>query len=61
MPLLAIGGDHSFWKTTLYEQLQDHASSLQGAIVPECGHFIPEERPEWVIEHLLSFFSQPLT
>jgi len=60
MPILAIGGDHSSWKTTLYEQLQDHASSLQGAVVPECGHFIPEERPEWVREHLLSFFSLPL-
>lgn len=59
MPLFAVGGDHSSCKTTLYEQLQDHASSLQGAVVPECGHFIPEERPEWVIEHLLSFCSLP--
>ncbi|QBD80169.1 alpha/beta hydrolase [Ktedonosporobacter rubrisoli] len=57
MPILAIGGEHSAWKSILYEQLQDHASSLQGAVVPACGHFIPEEQPEWVIEQLLQFFA----
>ncbi|GHO50402.1 alpha/beta fold hydrolase [Ktedonospora formicarum] len=60
MPILAIGGEHSPWKDILSTQLQDYASSLQGAIVPACGHFIPEERPDWVIEHLPRFFSSPL-
>jgi pimeloyl-ACP methyl ester carboxylesterase len=55
MPVLALGGDHSPWKTYLYEQLQGNAISLEGAVVPECGHFIPEERPEWLAEHVQQF------
>jgi pimeloyl-ACP methyl ester carboxylesterase len=55
MPVLALGGDHSPWKSYLYEQLQGRAVSLQGAVVPDCGHFIPEEQPQWLAEQLRQF------
>jgi pimeloyl-ACP methyl ester carboxylesterase len=55
MPVLALGGDHSPWRTYLYEQLQGNAISLEGAVVPECGHFIPEEQPKWLAEHVRLF------
>jgi hypothetical protein len=29
--------------------------SLQGTIVPNCGHFIAEEQPEWLAERLQQF------
>ena len=31
------------------------ASTVEGFSVPECGHFIPEERPEVVIDAVLKF------
>jgi pimeloyl-ACP methyl ester carboxylesterase len=55
MPVLALGGDHSPWKSYLHEQLQGRAVSLQAAVVPDCGHFIPEEQPQWLAERLRQF------
>jgi pimeloyl-ACP methyl ester carboxylesterase len=55
MPALALGGDRSPWKTYLYEQLQGRAASLEGAVVPDCGHFIAEEQPEWLAGRLRQF------
>jgi len=28
------------------------ASNVQSKVIPSCGHFIPEEHPEAVVEHL---------
>jgi pimeloyl-ACP methyl ester carboxylesterase len=55
MPALALGGDHSPWKSYLHEQLQGRAVSLWSAVVPDCGHFIPEEQPQWLAERLRQF------
>jgi pimeloyl-ACP methyl ester carboxylesterase len=55
MPVLALGGDHSPWRTYLHEQLKDLASMIEGEVVPECGHFIPEEQPEWLARRLIEF------
>ncbi|HKG29752.1 MAG TPA: alpha/beta hydrolase, partial [Nitrososphaeraceae archaeon] len=32
------------------------ATNVHGITVPNSGHFIPEERPEFVIEQLFKFF-----
>ena len=58
MPVLAIGGDHSPYKTLLYEQLKGQAVSLQGDVVPDCGHFIAEEQPAWLADRLRKFLNQ---
>jgi pimeloyl-ACP methyl ester carboxylesterase len=55
MPVLALGGDHSPWRTYLRDQLKDRASTIEGDVVPECGHFIPEEQPEWLARRLMRF------
>ena len=57
MPVLAIGGEYSPWKTYLSEQLRDRAASLESGVVPECGHFIPEEQPRWLADRLLQFLN----
>jgi len=57
MPVLAIGGDHSPYKTLLYEQLKGQAVSLQGDVAPNCGHFIAEEQPEWLADRLRKFLN----
>jgi pimeloyl-ACP methyl ester carboxylesterase len=54
MPVLAWGGDTfmaditSVWQTV--------ADNVQGGKVERCGHFIAEEKPEFVIQQATEFF-----
>ncbi len=62
MPVLAIGGavsyPHGRGRGTAPEQsLRQVALDVRGAVVPDCGHFIPEEAPDVLIKHLLDFFA----
>jgi haloacetate dehalogenase len=34
---------------------RQYADDVTGAQIPECGHFIPEERPDVLLEHLRTF------
>jgi pimeloyl-ACP methyl ester carboxylesterase len=34
------------------------ASDVRGFEIPECGHFIPEEQPALLADHLLRFFAR---
>jgi pimeloyl-ACP methyl ester carboxylesterase len=34
------------------------AESVQGIIVKDCGHWIPEEKPQELLRHLTTFFQQ---
>ncbi len=61
MPVLAMGGavgyPHARGRGSEPEQsLRLVASDVRGAILPDCGHFIPEEAPDLLREHLLAFF-----
>ncbi|MFT4584803.1 MAG: pimeloyl-ACP methyl ester carboxylesterase [Gammaproteobacteria bacterium] len=55
IPVEAYGGDtflgdiRAYWQTV--------AESVDGCIVPQCGHFIPEEKPDFVIDVAKKFFS----
>lgn len=55
MPVLAWGGETflgnivSVWQTV--------ADNVQGGMVERCGHFIAEEKPEFVIQQALEFFA----
>ncbi|CAN7473577.1 alpha/beta hydrolase [Trinickia sp. LjRoot230] len=60
MPVLAVGGEHSPWRSYLHEQLEGRALSLEGVVVPECGHFIAEEQPVWLAQTLRQFLATPL-
>jgi len=31
------------------------AEDVRGGVADDCGHWIPEERPDWVVEQLLAF------
>lgn len=35
------------------------ASDVSGGEIPDCGHFIPEEKPELVIREIEAFFAPP--
>jgi pimeloyl-ACP methyl ester carboxylesterase len=56
MPVLAVGGD--FGLGAIMEQsLQDAATNLRGAVIAHCGHYIPEEQPQALLDVLLPFLN----
>jgi pimeloyl-ACP methyl ester carboxylesterase len=53
VPTLALGGN--VVGDALYRQLVPIADDVAGHIIPECGHSIPDERPEALLRHLAHF------
>jgi pimeloyl-ACP methyl ester carboxylesterase len=52
VPIVAIGGELSRGDQ-VREMLESVAEDVTGLVVPGCGHFVPEERPEQVIKQVL--------
>ncbi len=57
MPVLAIGGDHSFGPK-MAEVMRFAASNVTEGIVPNCGHWIMEENPAATIALVTGFLSK---
>jgi haloacetate dehalogenase len=56
MPLLALWGSDSFLQHLPALDIWRHyAKNVQGHPIENCGHFIPEERPEVLLNHLKEF------
>jgi pimeloyl-ACP methyl ester carboxylesterase len=59
MPVLALGGDKSFGRgNECIESLHRVAENVRGGIVRDCGHWIAEEQPDFLIEQLLGFYDE---
>jgi pimeloyl-ACP methyl ester carboxylesterase len=56
IPVLALGGDACLGSLP-GDSMQALAEDLRSAVIPRCGHFIPDERPDALLEHLLPFLS----
>ena len=54
MPILAIGGDHSYG-TAMATELESVATNVRGAVITDSGHWIMEEQPRQAIEFVLPF------
>ncbi|MBI3250076.1 MAG: alpha/beta hydrolase [Deltaproteobacteria bacterium] len=54
MPVLAWGGE--VFLANIVPIWQTVADSVRGGMVERCGHFIAEEKPEFVIQQALEFF-----
>jgi pimeloyl-ACP methyl ester carboxylesterase len=54
MPVLAIGGDHSYG-ASMQTELAYVASNVQGAVITNSGHWIMEEQPQQAIGVILPF------
>jgi pimeloyl-ACP methyl ester carboxylesterase len=54
LPVLALGAEHATANASL-EGMKLIATDLRGAIIPDCGHFVPEESPDLLHEHLIPF------
>jgi pimeloyl-ACP methyl ester carboxylesterase len=55
MPILTIGGEAGVgnFTTTSFQMV---ANNVSGMTLPNTGHFIPEERPNFVTKQILDFF-----
>lgn len=59
MPVLALGGDKSFGRgLEPLQSLQRVAVDVRGGVIPDCGHWVAEEQPEFVAKALLDFFAE---
>jgi pimeloyl-ACP methyl ester carboxylesterase len=60
MPVLALGGENSFGTAAL-DSMRLLATDVRGGVVPDSGHWIAEEQPEFLIEQLVNFFGNRTT
>ena len=51
--LLAVGGQYSI--PTMGESLQPYFKDVRSIVIPDSGHFVPEEQPEALAKALLAF------
>ena len=55
IPILTIGGEAAIgnFNTTSFQRV---ANNVTGITLPNTGHFIPEERPNFLTKQILDFF-----
>ena len=53
-PVLAVGGAGSLG-ATVAEQMRQVAQNVEEAVIENCGHFIPEEKPEELVRRFRTF------
>ena len=57
MPILAIGGDHSYG-AAMKTELEMVATNVEGAIIPDSGHWIMEEQPNQAVGIIVAFLAK---
>jgi len=57
MPVLALGGECSFGTAAL-DSMRLLATNVRGGIVPDSGHWIAEEQPQFLVDQLFKFFGE---
>ena len=55
MPVLGLGGASSFFAPIAEEMLREVAEDVTTATIPRCGHWIAEENPGVLLDHILGF------
>ncbi|MEM2890806.1 MAG: alpha/beta hydrolase, partial [Candidatus Hadarchaeum sp.] len=53
--LVLWGGGSVIHLFNVLEIWQEFAQDVRGEAIPECGHFLPEEKPDIILEKLLEF------
>lgn len=54
IPVLAWGGSHCMGEIS-YRSMTLVANNVEGGIIPECGHWIPDEKPDFIAKEILAF------
>ncbi|WP_395016776.1 alpha/beta fold hydrolase [Dongia sp.] len=57
MPVLALGGDHSFG-TGMADVLRFAADDVTGGVIPDSGHWIMDENPAATIRFVMEFLGK---
>lgn len=57
MPVLAVGGAQSLGPQ-MVNMVSEVAADVRGGTIERCGHWIADERPEYLTEQLLAFFGE---
>lgn len=55
-PILALGGDQVLGDRVKM-MLQNVAENVRGGAIEQCGHFVADERPDYLVEQLIAFFN----
>ena len=55
VPTLHLNGDHDPLGAGTPDSYRKYADDMRLELVPGCGHFIAEERPDWLLERLERF------
>jgi pimeloyl-ACP methyl ester carboxylesterase len=55
MPVLSLGGECSFGTAAL-DSMRLLVTDVRGGVVPDYGHWIPEEQPDFVVDQSFKFF-----
>jgi pimeloyl-ACP methyl ester carboxylesterase len=57
LPVLALGGAASFRSLPIHD-MEAVATDVEGEVVERAGHWLPEERPDYLVDRLKSFFEE---
>ena len=57
IPVLAVGGAQSI-RELCASSMEAVAENVEGVVIPECGHWVPEERPAEFLDHVLPFLAK---
>lgn len=55
MPVLAVGAEHGYGESSA-RVMQGVATDVRSIVIPNSGHYVPEEQPAALAEALLAFF-----
>ena len=59
MPVLALGGNKAWGRgMEVLESLQRLGSNVRGGVIDQCGHWMAEEQPQVLLQHLLPFLAE---
>jgi pimeloyl-ACP methyl ester carboxylesterase len=53
VPVVALGGEKTLGEN-VHRNVEMVAENLEGGTVTECGHFVPEERPDEIVGYVLA-------
>jgi pimeloyl-ACP methyl ester carboxylesterase len=58
VPIVALGGEKANG-ARVREMVEMIAKNVDGGSIPDCGHFIPEERPRELVSYIKKLVANP--
>ncbi|CAD5269043.1 MULTISPECIES: alpha/beta fold hydrolase [Halomonadaceae] len=55
-PILALGGDFGM-SPDIYDAMKPLATHVEGGVIQNCGHYMPEEQPDEIAAKMIKFFN----